>query len=353
MAQNFILILVLMALLPGISNGQNNLWDGFTPFQSGSGGRNIALGKTNGGGTSTELSNWSVNPAQIHSLSWSNMALHSSFYPAGIRSFSLMGLVSRDSIWPIAAGLSMTSFGTTPRYDEDGNALGEFKAAVSQFSIGTARRIGEEWMLGVTMNYGWRTIDHYSSHVLHFGIGTVYQPNDQLGLGLSLTNLGYELLPFDEERFDLPVDLSLYMERELNYLPFTFFVKMQKLNLWNRMVYSNPFKFSDQNLNKDEEISSRLGEFVQEFFRHLVVGGEFAFGKPEKLWLRFSYDHWRNQQLGIPGIRSLEGVALGFGIQLKPFRLDYAWERLYFDSGSHQISLAFRLFEKDRRAKGF
>lgn len=332
---------------------QVNRYDGFSSFESGKGARNVGLGESNGAEANDEFTSWTVNPANISPSSWSNAALHSSFFVGGIRSFSMTGLVSRDSLWPVAVGLSRTSFGQNTRYDAEGNPMGVFNASVTQMSLGTRRQLSRRFYLGASMLYDWRAVDYYSSHVLHFNIGAVFQADEKSSYGMTLSNLGYELIPFESQRHDLPLDLSVYWSRELNYLPFTFHLRMQKLNLWNRMTFQNPFQNKDQNINEPERESSRIKDFTEEVLRHMVIGGEFAFGTPAKVWLRFSYDHWRNLQLGIPGIRSLEGVAVGVGFQLKVLKLDYTWERLYFDSGSHQVSLSFRLFEKDRRRRGF
>ena len=347
------LIVILLLISQSEVFTQSNPYDGFSTFYSGQGARNVGLSQTNGAEAGQEFDSWSVNPANLSPSSWSNLSLNSTFYAGGIRSFELSGLVSRDSVWPIAAGLSRTGFGQNTRYDIEGNAMGEFQASITQLSLGTRRQLSNRFYVGVAMNYDWRVIDFYNSHVLHFSLGGIYEPDERRSYGITLSDLGYEIVPFETNRHDLPLDLSLFWRQELNYLPFTFFLRLQKLNLWNRLTYNNPFQTGDTNLNETEEIPSRIKEFTQEVLRHMVFGGEFAFGRPSKVWLRFSYDHWRNQQLGIPTIRSLEGVALGFGVQLKPFRLDYTWERLYFDSGSHQISLYFHLFEKDRRQKGF
>lgn len=336
-----------------IVSAQHNPFDGFTALRPGAGARSIGLSESNGAEVNRDFSIWTVNPAGIAPGSWSNVALHSSFFVDGIRSVALTGLVSRDSVWPIAVGLTRTSFGENIRYDVEGNRIGTFQAAVTELGIGTRRRLGDRFFLGASMYYDWRTIDFYNSHVLQFHMGAVFQADQRSSYGITLKNLGYELIPFDIERHGLPLDLSVYWRKELNYLPFTLHLQMQKLNLWNKLTYQNPFQNTNQNINEPDVEPSRMNEFVSEVLRHMVVGGEFAFGAPEKVWLRFSYDHWRNLQLGIPGIRSLEGVALGFGVKINLFRIDYTWQKLYFDSGSHQVSLAFRLFEKDRRQRGF
>lgn len=344
--------MVLLSMWGGMM-GQSNPYDGFSAIRSGQGARNVGLSEANGAEPDGDFDSWSVNPANLSSNSWSNTVLNSSIHPGDIRSFALQGLISRDTVWPVAIGLSRTSFGHTTRYNAEGTAMGEFSASVTRLGVGTRRKLSDQLYVGAAMYYNWRSVDQYHSHVIHFSLGGIYRSSELNSFGITLTDLGYEIVPFETNRHDLPLDLSLFWCRELNHLPFTFYLRMQKLNLWNRMEYDNPFQTGDQNLNPQPVEESRIRNFTGEVLRHMVVGGEFRFGDPGNVWLRFSYDHWRNQQLGIPAIRSLEGVAVGFGIRLKVVRIDYTWERLYFDSGSHQISLAFRLFEKDRRQRGF
>lgn len=332
---------------------QENSGGGFDVIGFSPGARNSALSESNGADHEGELSGWNVNPAGLNAGSWSDVSLHSVFFPGGISFFSVNGLILRDSVWPVAAGLSYASFGENIRYDAEGNSQGVFPAYVSGFNVGTSRLLWEDWHLGINMIYDWRRIDLYHSHVLRFSAGAVYRMDELTSFGMTLHNTGYEIVPFYEYRTKPSPDLSLYWQQRLRHLPFTFFMKMQKLNQWNRMIFENPYDPGTDWIGGQEKEPSRAQDFASELMRHLVLGGEFGFGMPEKVWLRFSYDHWKNQQLSIPGIRSLDGVALGLGIQLKLFRLDYTWERLYYDAGGHRLSLAFRIRDKERRARGF
>lgn len=353
MLNRLLIPVFLMVVTASTVTAQQNPYDGFGTFISGMGARNVGLSEANGAELHGDIDSWSVNPANFSPSSWANATVHSSFFPGDIRSYALQGVVSRDSVWPVVVGLSRTSFGQNLRFDVEGNAGGEFNAFVTGLDIATRRKLSESFSIGLGLNYDWRTIDFYDSHLLHFTIGGIYSTNEKNSFGLTISHLGYEIVPFESDRHSLPLDVSAYWRRSLDHLPFTFFLRMQKLNLWNRMEYQNPFLDGDQNINQDPPRESRIRDLANELLRHMVIGGEFQFGQPGNVWLRFSYDHWRNQQLGIPAIRSLEGVAVGFGLKIKVFRLDYTWDRLYFDSGSHQVSLSFRLFEKSRREKGF
>lgn len=337
------------------SVAQETDWGGLENVGAYVGARNSALSGANGADSKAELSDWYVNPASLHSASWSNIALHSTFFPSDIQSYSLMGLIPFDSLWTFGAGITHNTFGENIRYDPEGNAQGVFPAFVTGIDMGASRILADDWQIGVKMRYDWRKIDVYHSHVLRFNVGAIYQLDDLASFGLTIDNLGYELVPFYENRTLPKLDVSLYWQQKLQHLPFSLFMKMQKMNLWNRMVFDEPYDPGMGWIDEPDKEPSRAGDFGAELMRHLVLGGEFAFGTPEKVWLRFSYDHWKNQQLGIPGIRSLDGVTLGMGLRLQPFRLEYTWERIYYNVGGHQLSLSFRIGDKkrDRRSRGF
>jgi|GEM_PF-3828787 len=344
-----------MILCCYFSAAQENEWSGLENAGVHTGARSSALGGANGADTEAELTDWYVNPASLNRGSWSNIALHSAFFPGDIQAFSLMGLIPLDSLWTFGAGISYNTFGENIRYDPEGNTQGVFPAFVTGFDLGASRILTDDWQIGLKMRYDWRKIDIYHSHVLRFDIGALYQLDELASFGLTIGNVGYEFVPFYKNRTSPKMDLSIYWQQKLQHLPFTLFVKMQKMNLWNRMVFDDPFDSGLNWIDEPDKEPSRAGDFVSELMRHLVLGGEFGFGMPEKVWLRFSYDHWKNQQLGIPGIRSLDGVTLGMGLHLKSFRLEYTWERIYYNVGGHQLSLSFRLLGKkeDRRSRGF
>lgn len=344
-----------MILCWHFSAAQENGWNGFENSGIHAGARNSALGGANGADPEAELSDWNVNPALLNRGSWSNIALHSTFFPSDIQAFSVMGLIPFDSLWTIGAGMSYNSFGKNIRYDAEGNAQGEFPAFVSGLDLGVSRILSEDWKIGLKLQYDWRKIDIYHSHVLRFNVGAMYRLDELASFGLTMDNLGYEIVPFHENRSSPKLDISVYWQQSLQHLPFSLFLKMQKLNHWNRMVFDEPYDPGMGWLDEPVKEPSRAGDFASELMRHLVLGGEFGFGTPEKVWLRFSYDHWKNEQLSIPGIRSLDGVSLGMGLHLKAFRLEYTWERFYYNAGGHQLSLSFRIGEKkqDRRSRGF
>src|SRR5690625_3152496 len=82
-----------MILCCYFSAAQENEWSGLENAGVHTGARSSALGGANGADTEAELTDWYVNPASLNRGSWSNIALHSAFFPGDIQAFSLMGLI--------------------------------------------------------------------------------------------------------------------------------------------------------------------------------------------------------------------------------------------------------------------
>lgn len=326
-------------------NAQNESYNGFVPLDNYYGASGVALSGTNGSRSMNDVNQWGINPGILTGTLNGEVGVNSSFYPSKISVFSLTSVLQLDSIWPIGVRLLQTSFGETDRYDAEGRNIGTFRSSSSSISLGTSRALSQDLRIGIALNYHLRNIDSYNSHILSVDIGSVYSLGDNSAVGLSISNLGHEIIPFETERTPINWDLSIYGSKKLRYLPLELFLKFQKLNFWNRLSYLNPFDESQNDFdNGGSSESSRIENLVREIFAHMVVGGQMSFGKPEKFWLRFSYDHLQNRQLGIENIRSLEGIALGFGIAVKELKIDYSWERLYFDAGVHHLSLSLNIF---------
>ncbi|GAA5221400.1 hypothetical protein GCM10025777_20300 [Membranihabitans marinus] len=352
-----ILLTAVSVLAMFCLKGQN--FDGYVNLGNQYSAALTALSGSNGSQYDSDANVWTLNPALLTTKQNPTWNFNSFFHPGEISEFSIGYSRALDSVWPIAFNLQRTSFGTSSRYDAEGQYMGEFSAADHRISAATSRQLSDKIYIGLLMNYTWRRIDIYHSHVFMLGIGGQYLINDYNSIGLTIHQLGLESKPYISQNNATTIDLSLYGSRKLQYLPLQVFLKLQKLNQWNQLDYSNPFventiEFTDQ----EEKIDSRMTAFVKEFFAHVVIGGEFAFGRNDNIYLRFSYDHLRNKQLGIDNIRSLEGISLGFGLQLKKIKFDYAWEKIYFNAAAHQISIQFSPFSNNNQTsavlpKGF
>jgi hypothetical protein len=122
-------------------------------------------------------------------------------------------------------------------------------------------------------------------------------------------------------------------------LPFRFSITWHHLNKWN-LLYDDP--------NNEEgiflggfETGAKEATRTDNFFRHIIFGGEMMLGKKETLRLRLGYNHQLKQELSITNLRSFTGF--GFGVQVKKFQFDYGTSKLHFGGSSHHLGLSTNL----------
>ena len=98
--------------------------------------------------------------------------------------------------------------------------------------------------------------------------------------------------------------------------------------------------FSIDNQNNDD---NAFGDFVDNFFRHIIFSGEFLFGKQENFRVGVAYNHFRRQDLSVRNFRSLAGFSMGVGLKIKRFRIDYGHGFYHLAGGSNHLSISTNL----------
>jgi hypothetical protein len=94
--------------------------------------------------------------------------------------------------------------------DSLGNELGTFSSSHLGILLSKRRVVGPRLDGGINLKFLYQGIDNKSSFALAFDVGALYKPPfPGLSVGLSLRNLGFELKPFEDKRFLLPVSLAL------------------------------------------------------------------------------------------------------------------------------------------------
>ena len=126
-------------------------------------------------------------------------------------------------------------------------------------------------------------------------------------------------------------------------MPLRFSIVGQQLQRWN-IRYDDPALRDAQNLfATPDTTTNNFGNFVDNFFRHIVFNGELLLGKTEGLRLRVGYNHLRGAEMRVTGLRSLAGFTAGIGIKVSKFRLDYGFGSYHFAGAAHHFTLSTNL----------
>ena len=95
----------------------------------------------------------------------------------------------------------------------------------------------------------------------------------------------------------------------------------------------------------EPEERSQFSINVDNFFRHLVFGGEFLFGKKDNFRVRVGYSHFQRKELSVSGFRSLAGFSFGLGLKISKFRIDYGRAFYHIAGGLNHFSISTNLQE--------
>lgn len=277
------------------------------------------------------------NPALAAESMSGNFIFQHNFHFAGINN-GFAGYIKHFSKLKstLHAGVHYLSYGKFTAADDMGNVEGEFKANDISIQGGISRLINERMQAGLLVRFVQSNLESYQSSGVLADVGISYQSENGLNhYALALKGMGVQLSKYfpDDEKGRMPVDLQFGISKRLEYVPFRLSVLFHDLNRWN-LNYDSPIdEVTGIGFGEEPREPGKLGQQIDNVFRHIVFGGEFIIGKKENLMLRLGYHHQRRKELSVAGLRSLAGFSAGAGIKLKSFILDYGFA-VYHQAGS-------------------
>ena len=145
------------------------------------------------------------------------------------------------------------------------------------------------------------------------------------------TNIGAQFIRYDDEREPLPFDLQLAISRRLEHLPARFHFVFHHLTQWN-LRFADP---TDPYLEYDVvsgEMKQKSGveRFVDNAFRHFILGLEL---EPAKvLSLQFSYNYDMRREMRLYNKPGAAGLAYGVTLHIRKFNVQYS--RVHYNTAS-------------------
>ena len=257
------------------------------------------------------------NPALLNEAMHRHLSLsylnHLSDINAGFVAYSR----HYEGLGTLAAGLRFLSWGELQGADEQGNRTDTFGASDVALTIGAARAQNERLQYGVNVHLIYSSVESFNASALAADVGVLYHVDDQqLTLSASVNNLGVTLSSLGATKDDLPLDVRVGLTKRLRYIPL--------------MISLTGYNLHD--IGDEPEGGTALGNV----FQHIIFGGEFQFSQAFNV--RFGYNHRRHEGLKTGSRLDLAGVGLGFGLMIRRFRLDYAFNSWSF-GGLHQLTV--------------
>lgn len=286
------------------------------------------------------------NPAALDSLMHNQLSFNHNFNFAGI-SHGMFNYGRYISKWDLTTqvGIQYISYGDFTAADEIGTQSGQFDAGEMALVLGIGKKINERINVGINIIGISGNYERYSSSGLATDLAVSYNnPESRFTSTLAVKSLGFQFSAAGSEREKLPLDIQLGVSKKLNHLPFRINVTAQNLQQWG-IRYDDPSQQQTEDIFGNVEEPKKFNQAVDNFFRHLVFGGEFLLGKSENLRIRLGYNHLRRRELQVSQFRSLGGFSFGFGLKIYKFRIDYGVGSYHLAGGTNHLTISTNLSE--------
>lgn len=282
--------------------------------------RASALAGAYGAGPGDDVNALFANPALLGADDDGALALGYLNHVAGLNAGFVTYARDVDRLGGTVGGaVRFLSYGDFERADADGNRTGDtFGAADAVMTLAYARPLNERASVGGTVHAVFSSIDDASAQAFAADVGVAYRvPAHGLTLSASLHHVGVVTSDFGEVADELPLDLRIAASKRLANLPLLLTVAGYDL------------------------ASVGDGSAGDALARHVALSGELQFG--EAFALRAGYNPRRHDDLKTDARIDLAGLGLGFGLNLRRFGFDYAYNAWSSFGGLHHLTLRTRL----------
>lgn len=256
-------------------------------------------------------------------------------------SLSFAHLINRR-FGTLHAGITYVNYGKFIAADENGIETGTFNARDLAFSVGYAYRIPKsDFYAGTNLKWISSSIENFTSSGLALDFGLTYF-NDTKPYIFSavIRNIGYQITAFDEVKESLPIEIAVGASYKLEDIPLQWHVTINSLQKWDVSV-QNP---SDSQTTIGGETTNEKISFLNNAFRHIVIGAEFF---PDKGFnVRLGYNIRRGKELRLTDSRTFAGLSAGFGLKMGRLKLNYAFTKFHPVTNTNTFTLNFNLAKR-------
>jgi hypothetical protein len=310
-----------------VLNAQNNSDSVYRFLDISSDARISGLGGAHTALVDGDFSMFVMNPAYLFPDNSGYIAATYMNHIGDVNFGSFSGAYNLEKHGTLGVTFRVLNYGDLQRYDEFGEDLGDFRANDLSLTTGFGSELAPNWFYGISISLIHSSYGNFSSTAVTGSAGLLFRdPERNTTAGMSVTNAGIQLSAFSEEKESLPFDLTIGVSHQLEYLPLRLSVTARKLHDWNLQNHSD---------------NSEPGG-VDQFFRHIIAGGELLLSS--NLHLRLGYNHNLHQQTKTGKRIDGAGLSMGLGITFRDFQIDFA-RNSYSDLGNLiQLGIKTRVF---------
>lgn len=304
--------------------------------------RTAALGGNLTAITDNDINLGYNNPSLIHSGYDNSIAMNYVNYFTGINYGGIHYANTFKKAGSFMATLQFMDYGKFDYADETGNIGGTFSAQDFAFAIGWGRRLDSLFSIGANAKLIYSFYETYNSFGVAVDVAGTYQSKTGWVMSLVASNIGMQLSTYiSGQRSPLPFNLQYVVTKRLKHVPFRFSVIYDHIEKWD-LTYEDPLNPSGGTdpVTGEPIYKTGMAKFADQFFRHIIIGGEIYIGK--SLILRGGYNYRRRQELKLNQKAGMVGFSWGIGIRVYKFMINYSRSTYQLSGGSpNYLSLTF------------
>lgn len=281
------------------------------------------------------------NPALIDSTK--HVMFSYTALPSSISYLSGGYVWDRSGPYDIQFTLGYLSTGKQTAYDEYENIIGTFSATDVVIKGGTSHRLNERMVLGANVGLLFSDYDGYNSFAATSDLGlTYYKPGKTISYGLLMKNIGWQFDKFYQNRDKLPFNTIVGLTKTFEHLPFVFHLSYQHLEKWN-LEFQNRYV---ENTILNQEAPSEVS-FGRMLIRHFLLGTQIGFGTEKRFSVYGSFDMNKNIGSSIANHRTLSGLGIGFGFDIKRINVQYGFNVDHYIANTHVLTISSDLSRRE------
>ncbi|UUV20517.1 type IX secretion system protein PorQ [Paenimyroides aestuarii] len=303
-----------------------------SPKQAALGGSNVTI-------TGNEVNQVLYNPASLNAEMNNMLAANFGSYYGDISLGAAAYAHQLKNGRNVHFGVTYLGYGSIDGYDENGVSTGSFSGSDVAVSVGYAHPFSNtNFSVGANLKAISSTLESYNSFAVAADIGGLYNDKDSgWTVGLTFKNLGGQLSSYEDTRESLPFEAVVGVSKLLENVPIRWHFTLENLQQWD-VSFSNPNR---SQVDLENNVTQEEVSFGNNLLRHVVFGVEFF---PEKNFnVRLGYNFRNGEEMRILEQRHFAGFTAGFGLQVKRFRFEYAYNRFTLAGNTNLFGLSVKL----------
>ena len=286
---------------------------------------------------------WSavLHPAAMDSTVERNVYTSYLDYFAGIRGGAVAVPLAPKGRRASYVGIRFATYGEFEGVSAAGDPTGAFSGGDYAAQYGTSWVLDSLWVVGVSGYAGLRNLEQVNAGVLGFDLGVVRRSRNGYGaVGLLISNVGVQedfsgIMP--EGR--LPHNVQLGLTQSFPNAPFTFHLRLQRLETWDLAPAGTYDDLYDPLTG--QVIPNDTWVWGDQFFRHLTGGVTLRLGEQLRGYL--GYNHQRQKTMSAAGRTGVNGLSVGLRGQFRSVDFSLARSTYHFAGSSTHLGLVLKL----------